>query len=236
MEKIFPLNLTAKAAAMVTGNPVTTRMEGGVGNCFPGLEFDHRNLDRRFFPGLVIEFGDFTGARLVRVDTSDPDLDSLTFEGLPADAPPPAVQSALQAALNGAHGAALGQGAWVLDSITQGKRTISVADQPGIVAWRLVHSLEPGAVSFVLRRTTGTSRRITLNGWRRRFVSTKTGVISEASRLRRHFRQSAPPAIHRLSSDHAPAHAPASSRPLAATRRAGRNRGQPPRARIRARA
>ena len=31
---------------MVTGNPVTTRLEGGVGNCFPGLEFDHRNLDR----------------------------------------------------------------------------------------------------------------------------------------------------------------------------------------------
>jgi len=180
MEKIFPLNLTAKAAAMVTGNPVTTRMEGGVGNCFPGLEFDHRNLDRRFFPGLVIEFGDFTGARLVRVDTSDPDLDSSTFEGLPADAPRPAVQSALQAALNGANGAALGQGAWVLDSITQGKRTISVGDQPGIVVWRLVHSLEPGAVSIVLRRTTGTSRRITLKGWRRRFVSTRTGVISEA--------------------------------------------------------
>src|ERR1035438_10367252 len=72
MEKIFPLNLTAKAATVVTGNPVTTRLEGGVSNCFPGLEFDHRNLDRRFFPGLVFSFGDAGGAPLVAVDTSDP--------------------------------------------------------------------------------------------------------------------------------------------------------------------
>src|SRR5713226_9087843 len=144
MEKIFPLNLTARAATMVTGNPVTTRLEGGVGNCYPGLEFDHRNLDRRFFPGLVFEFGDSTGAPLVRVDTSDPDLDPSTFEGLPADAPPPAVQSALQAALNGNEGIALGKGSWVLNSIAQGKRSISVSNQPGITVWRLVRSLEPG--------------------------------------------------------------------------------------------
>src|SRR5713101_4246864 len=72
MEKIFPLNLTSRAATMVTGNPVTTRLEGGVGNCYPGLEFDHRNLDRRFFPGLVFEFGDSIGAPLLRVDISDP--------------------------------------------------------------------------------------------------------------------------------------------------------------------
>jgi hypothetical protein len=52
-QKIFPRNLTARAAVRIAGNPVTTRLESGVGNCFPGLEFDHRNLDRRFFPGLV---------------------------------------------------------------------------------------------------------------------------------------------------------------------------------------
>jgi hypothetical protein len=51
-QKIFPRNLTARAAVKIAGNPVTTRLESGVGNCFPGLEFDHRNLDRRFFPGL----------------------------------------------------------------------------------------------------------------------------------------------------------------------------------------
>ena len=27
-----------------------------MGNCFPGLEYDHRNLDRRFLPGLLVEF------------------------------------------------------------------------------------------------------------------------------------------------------------------------------------
>ena len=55
--RIFPRNLTARAAVQIVGNPVTTRLESGVGNCFPGLEFDHRNLDRRFFPGLIINFG-----------------------------------------------------------------------------------------------------------------------------------------------------------------------------------
>jgi len=72
--KIVPLNLTARAAMQVVGNPVSTRMESGVGNCYPGLEFDHRNLDRRFFPGLVFEFTDF-GPQLVAVDLNDPDLD-----------------------------------------------------------------------------------------------------------------------------------------------------------------
>ena len=135
MEKIFPLNLTAKAAAIVTGNPVTTRLEGGVGNCFPGLEFDHRNLDRRFFPGLIFEFGDSTGAQLVRVDSGDPDLDPATFEGLPADAPPPAVQSTLQTALGGATGTTLGQGSWVLDSIKQDTRTMAVGSLDAMTAW-----------------------------------------------------------------------------------------------------
>ena len=55
--RVFPRNLTARSAIQIAGNPVTTRLESGVGNCFPGLEFDHRNLDRRFFPGLVINFG-----------------------------------------------------------------------------------------------------------------------------------------------------------------------------------
>ena len=45
------------------------------GNCFPGLEYDHRNLDRRFLPGLLVEFvsaDDLTyttqGARLLQID------------------------------------------------------------------------------------------------------------------------------------------------------------------------
>src|SRR4051794_34912163 len=54
--KIFPRNLTAQAAYLVPGNPVVTRPEDAVANCFPGLELDIRNLDRRFFPGLVFNF------------------------------------------------------------------------------------------------------------------------------------------------------------------------------------
>ena len=46
----------------VLGNPVSTLMDSGVGNCFPGLEFDLRQLDVRFFPGLVFEFPGVTPA------------------------------------------------------------------------------------------------------------------------------------------------------------------------------
>jgi hypothetical protein len=54
--KIFPRNLTAQATYLVPGNPVVTRPEDTVANCYPGLEIDVRNLDRRFFPGLVFNF------------------------------------------------------------------------------------------------------------------------------------------------------------------------------------
>ena len=47
--KIFPRNLTARADYLVRGNPSNTRLESGVDNCYPGLEFDQRNLDKAFF-------------------------------------------------------------------------------------------------------------------------------------------------------------------------------------------
>ncbi len=43
------------AVRIVVGNAVSTRLESGVGNCFPGLECDLRNLERRFFPFLEID-------------------------------------------------------------------------------------------------------------------------------------------------------------------------------------
>jgi hypothetical protein len=115
-EKIFPLNLTARAEKSVAGNPVTTRMESGVSNCFPGLEFDHRNLDRRFFPGLVFEFVSSSdnlrqGVRLVHVSPNDPDLDPANFANAPDDQPDANVQGQLAAALSGDPGTALSQGA-----------------------------------------------------------------------------------------------------------------------------
>ena len=62
--KLFPRNLTAHADVVVRGNPVTTRPESGVENSWPGLEFDHRNLDKVFFKGLYFEFHDERGAIL----------------------------------------------------------------------------------------------------------------------------------------------------------------------------
>ena len=79
--RIFPRNLTARAAVQIVGNPVTTRLESGVGNCFPGLEFDHRNLDRRFFPGLIINFGVLPPV-LGDVDPGDPALATTTPDGV----------------------------------------------------------------------------------------------------------------------------------------------------------
>jgi hypothetical protein len=54
--KIFPRNLTAKAAHLVKGNPMNSRPEDSVENCYPGLEFDQRNIEKVFFPGLSFEF------------------------------------------------------------------------------------------------------------------------------------------------------------------------------------
>src|ERR1700674_3702777 len=64
--KILPRNVAALrrsqnplATPRVTaGNPVSTRLEAGVGNCFPGLECDLRNLERRFFPFLEVDIAD----------------------------------------------------------------------------------------------------------------------------------------------------------------------------------
>lgn len=52
---------------LVVGNPISTRLESGIGNCFPGLECDLRNLERRFFPFLETDVIDNKIA-LVSVD------------------------------------------------------------------------------------------------------------------------------------------------------------------------
>ncbi len=65
--KIFPRNLTAKAAYVVPGNPVQSRPESGVDNTHPGLELDKRNLDRGFFPGLWFDFQFKLGARVSKI-------------------------------------------------------------------------------------------------------------------------------------------------------------------------
>ena len=71
--KILPRNLTARAAYEPRGNPSGSRPESGPDNCYPGLDFDARNLESGFFPGLRFEFhlGD-DGIRVVEVATTGP--------------------------------------------------------------------------------------------------------------------------------------------------------------------
>ena len=79
------------------GNPVTTRLEDGVGNCFPGLECDLRNLERRFFPGLEVDIAD----------------GSLTIAAVDLSAAPASLRSSLR---DVARDVAAGR-AWSVDSI-----------------------------------------------------------------------------------------------------------------------
>jgi len=146
-QKIFPRNLTARAAVAIAGNPVTTRWESGVGNCFPGLEFDHRNLDRRFFPGLIFNFG-VTPPVLASTDDRDPAL----ADQVPSDA------QQLSAAVTATFDQ-LGQGEWRLTSLAQGGRTIdlqALANTQQFDAasfWRFVRSLTRDKVKIVLTQT-----------------------------------------------------------------------------------
>ncbi|MGE3535923.1 MAG: ferritin-like domain-containing protein [Candidatus Tectimicrobiota bacterium] len=198
---IFPRNLTARAAYLVPGNPVITRPEDAMGNCYPGLELDVRNLDRRFFPGLVFEFiarhdpsapysepGRY-GAKLLYVDLlGDPEVQHNTDAA-----------RRLAAALHGEQGAALSQGTnWYLDWIEQqGRRLAMYWHRPipsredaqqrmdertpldGLFVWRLVRSLEPGPVTINLI-CRDDQREVRLEGWRRPFTDPRTGVLHEA--------------------------------------------------------
>jgi Ferritin-like len=73
--KLIPRNVAALrrgqkqpgTVRQVPGNPASTRLESGVGNCFPGLECDLRNLERRFFPFLEVNLQD-QEIRVVAVD------------------------------------------------------------------------------------------------------------------------------------------------------------------------
>lgn len=47
-------NLTAQIHHRGTGNPASVLPRSAISNCFPGLEFDFRNLWRRAFKGIVL--------------------------------------------------------------------------------------------------------------------------------------------------------------------------------------
>lgn len=190
--KILPRNLTAMAAEFVVGNPASSRPEDAVGNCYPGLEVDVRNFDRRFFPGLVFNFvarndvgAPYTypqiyGAKLAYIDAElDPEL---AAESEPAQS--------LRNRLGGIEGGALREGVWYIDWIEQAGVRLHMYREglgakgeklplDGLAVWRLVRSLEPKPLLLGLVRRDAPGE-VMLAGWRRRFTDAKTGVISAA--------------------------------------------------------
>ncbi len=157
--KVKPVNQSAKSGPAspaypqpVLGNPAATLMESGVGNCFPGLEFDLRQLDVRFFPGLVFAFPGITqngpdgtqGAQLVYVNTGD-DPVFLEDRKWIHD---------LANTLNGEQGGALGGGQWYLHWVEQGGNRIELYDNiiwqntvtktpyEGEIAWWIIRLIQ----------------------------------------------------------------------------------------------
>jgi hypothetical protein len=205
-EQIVPRNLTARATYQVAGNPSVTRPEDSVANCYPGLELDVRNFDRRFFPGLVFDFvarddvdADYShpqiyGARLRYLDyMTDPDL---------IDHPPPeddrseavkdwARRWKLYNDLQGKPGSTITEGVWYIDWIEQAGKRLSMTrrdehghTQPmdGLFVWRLVRSLEYDSLRMGLGRRDLDSKppEVVIEGWRRQFVDPETGVLNGA--------------------------------------------------------
>lgn len=176
---------TARYPEPAFGNPVSTLFESGVGNCFPGLEFDVRQLDARFFPGLVFAFPGVTpagpdgtqGAVLSFMDTSGDPM-------LAGDAP---WVAELNAAYSGDAGAALSEGTWYLHWVEQdGKRielydfgiyqnAVTATPYEGETCWWIIRLIEPGKPLTIAltRRDSGGSpvgNPVVLHGERRRFL------------------------------------------------------------------
>lgn len=132
--KIHPRNLTARADHWVRGNSVLTRPESGVDNSFPGLEFDQRNLDKRFFPGLEFEFHLDVPPLLRRVE---PDKAADPIDLGPADVGQALILWSLFGTFGHPDGGPLPQ----IESLL-GVTSLS--------AWRVIHDLEPGPVGLFL--------------------------------------------------------------------------------------
>jgi hypothetical protein len=179
MTKLIPRNAPAlrKVAEknpephLVAGNPISTRLEAGIGNCFPGLECDLRNLERRFFPFLEMDMPD-TDISLVSVD----------IEGAVAANKAGMID---QATLNGyltLHAA----GKWVVETMTGtfgplGRQTLTIADlnipstglhrQP-TDPWTAVRLLTEGTdVRLVLhRKYEPKAKKVTITAKRARYL------------------------------------------------------------------
>lgn len=143
-QKIMPLNQTAHADTVVRGNPVTSRPDATVENTFPGLEFDHRNLEKQFLEGLLIELHSSSdtgsGAWLRDYDRT---------RGLPI---------AEQDYLDGLRVLAVGGVIPALDAPGDGVPTLQWTVRPapnlrnpgGSAIWQIIREFEPGVAVVVL--------------------------------------------------------------------------------------
>ena len=80
MRKIKPANLSAQLRYEAAGNPPSSRPDSAISNCYPGLEFDFRNVWRRILEGIELHEADnyvvrtspglerLLGHRLLRID------------------------------------------------------------------------------------------------------------------------------------------------------------------------
>ncbi|MFJ7591362.1 ferritin-like domain-containing protein [Streptomyces sp. NPDC097617] len=137
--KIFPRNLTARADHVVRGNPAGSRPESGVDNCFPGLEFDQRNLDKCFFPGLTVDFHHDRGARVIAVADGAASVLDLTSDDLRVTEQAP-WRLHLWAVC----------GRTTVDQTEDQARVLAARGLDGMSMWRFVHDLLPGRIAIRL--------------------------------------------------------------------------------------
>lgn len=193
MTDFRPRNRSARAAHRVIGNPASAGLDASVGNCFPGLEIDVRNLDGRFFPGLVFWVVTAPAAPVPEAPPNQQGirlhaLDFLQDPMLPADSPEPWVQTLL-AQLSGDVGIQIASGRWYLGWIEQGGKRFSTDQVDGTpydgeLVWRFLRSIAPDlplTIGLVQRGVPQPAPQVVLQGYRRRYTRDR-GVIDTAFR------------------------------------------------------
>lgn len=191
MSDFRPRNRSARAAHRVLGNPASAGLEASVGNCFPGLEIDVRNLDGRFFPGLVFwvvtePLAPVPGAPPNQAGIRLHALDFLADPMLPANSREPWVQTLLNQ-LQGDVGVTLSQGRWYLAWIEQGGRRVSTHQADGTpydgeLVWRFLRCIDaelPLTIGLQQRGVPQPVPQVVLHGYRRRYVA-PSGAIDTA--------------------------------------------------------
>jgi hypothetical protein len=192
--KLLPRNVAAlrrgqtqeQATRVTAGNPISTRLESGVGNCFPGLEFDMRNLERRFFPFLEAEFGaDANGQAAIFVVS----VDTAAVSAAAAAGTITPEQADAYGQVPGGIGPAA---QWTVSQIDGdfgplGRRTIAMSVLQGtstgdnrlpVDAWTAARLLvEDSAVTLTLTPVPPVAGDVTLSGRRMRYLD-ETGALA----------------------------------------------------------